>query len=120
ENIPILGVIGIGGAGKTTLVRQFSRNYKSPIVWEINAETKNSVINSFKELGEHLALRDDKKSEFNCVKEIENAQEREKQIINFVKNLLKKNKNWLLIFDNIGVFSEIKDFLPENKKNWGE
>ncbi|MBS0186114.1 MAG: hypothetical protein JSS34_07235 [Proteobacteria bacterium] len=120
ENIPIVGVLGIGGVGKTTLVRHFSRTYKSPIVWEINAETKNSVISSFKELGEYLALMENKKNEFNFIKEIEDPNEREKQIVNFVRSYLKKYKNWLLIFDNISVFAEIKNFLPENKKNWGE
>ncbi|MEI6628013.1 MAG: tetratricopeptide repeat protein, partial [Alphaproteobacteria bacterium] len=44
---------------------------------------------------------------------------KEVEIINFVKRLLKDSTNWLLIYDNVENFMEIKNYFPQDQTTWG-
>src|SRR5690606_268374 len=54
QGIQAVALVGIGGAGKTALARQYARAQPSGLVWEINAETRESLLNSFEEFANAL------------------------------------------------------------------
>jgi tetratricopeptide (TPR) repeat protein len=112
-----ISIVGMGGAGKTILARHYARLHKDIIAWELNAETKASLLLSFKELAYALATTKALKEEFEFINKIQDAVEKEKQFITFVKDRLKANPNWLLIYDNVGDaedFSEIRQYFPQD------
>jgi DNA-binding CsgD family transcriptional regulator len=119
DTISFVGVAGIGGAGKTTLAREYARTHFSSVIWEINAETKESLINSFKDLSYALAKTKEQKDELVFIQQIQNTEERDNQLFSFVKSNLILHKDWLLIYDNVDNFSNIKDFLPHDPTIWG-
>lgn len=56
---PIVVLSGMGGAGKTTLTRQWAQgNAQQTITWEINSETPETILNSFQNLSLELARSD--------------------------------------------------------------
>ncbi len=120
ETVALVGVVGIGGVGKTTLAREFGHSYRGPVVWEINAETKNSLTTSFLDLAGSLAQTPDKKTDLEFIKAIQNSEEKEKQLLILVQRWLREKPNWLLIYDNVPTVSEIKNYLADDPKIWGK
>ncbi len=120
KGIAKVGLVGMGGVGKTTAARLMGRTYKGPVVWEINAETPLSLRNSFNDLAYALARTMAQKEDLNFIQNISNQDEKDKQILSFVKARLKEYPHWLLIYDNIESLQDIQMYLPEDPLVWGE
>jgi DNA-binding CsgD family transcriptional regulator len=118
KNIRSIALIGMGGSGKTTIARQFGHSQNS-LVWEINADTKDTLVNSFKELSYALAKTHNDKEELSFIKDIGNREERGIQLVSFVKSRLYLYSDWLLIYDNVTDLTHIQNYLPQDHKDWG-
>jgi tetratricopeptide (TPR) repeat protein len=119
NGIRAVALVGTGGAGKSTLARQYVRQQNPYIVWEINAETKNSIKASFENLAYTLAITEEDKKLLSRLEDIKEATVKEDKIIQFVKDQLKLHSNWFLIYDNVENFADIQKYFPRDIKTWG-
>lgn len=119
-DIQVVALIGPGGSGKTTLARQYAQKQKSKVIYEINAETKNSRTESLKSLSYMLANTSKLREELSFIHAISNSAEREKQQLQFIQSRLKAMKSWCLIFDNVEQFQDIRAIFPSDVRNWGK
>lgn len=120
KDIQTVALIGIGGAGKTTLARWYARQQKSNVVWEINAETKESLKVSVEKLAHHLSKTLEDEQILREIREIKDSALREEKILLFVKRHLKLQSNWFLIYDNVEHFADIQAYFPQDVNVWGK
>lgn len=119
QEIQTVALVGIGGAGKTTLAHQYVRSQKASVVWEINAETHESLKASFGDLAQTLAITDEEQKIIRGIQDINNSAEKEDKIIQFVKKHLRTVPSWILIYDNVEKFSDLQKYFPNNLNTWG-
>ncbi len=119
SGIQIVALYGIGGAGKTTIARQYAYSSNAPIVWEVNAETPETVLNSLEDLAYSLSETSEDKLELEQLKKTNSIKSREYKLLHFLKVKMRGHPNWLLIFDNVEKFSDIQAYIPLDSKTWG-
>ncbi|MBX9786961.1 MAG: tetratricopeptide repeat protein [Alphaproteobacteria bacterium] len=117
--IQTIALIGIGGAGKTILARQYARKRKASVIWEVNAETHENLQESFSQLADILSKNEEDQKLVREINETKNLEEREKKLIQFVKNHLKELQDWIIIFDNVAKLAEIQRYFPQDAATWG-
>ncbi|MEM7182174.1 MAG: NB-ARC domain-containing protein, partial [Spirochaetota bacterium] len=96
-----LALSGMGGVGKTQTVAEYAYKYKneySAVLWVL-ADGVDLLRQNFGQLTKELGFKEDKL----------------KEQIETVQYWLRKNKDWLLIFDNAetkGILEEAKNLIP--------
>ena len=115
NEIQTVALVGIGGAGKTTIARHYAREQNANVVWELNAESEESRNDSFESLADVLSKTEEEKKKLREVQDIKAVKEREDKIILFVRNKLKHHSNWLLIYDNVEKFTDIQRYFPHDQ-----
>ncbi|MBX9786602.1 MAG: tetratricopeptide repeat protein [Alphaproteobacteria bacterium] len=120
KGIQTVALVGVGGAGKTTLARQYAFAQKAPVLWEINAETKEDLQASFESLAQALAKSDEDQKILRGLFKMRTPLEREAKILQFVKERLHGQNNWFLIFDNVQQFNDIQNHFPKDPEIWGQ
>ncbi|MCR4623291.1 MAG: LuxR C-terminal-related transcriptional regulator [Alphaproteobacteria bacterium] len=111
DGIKYVFLIGAGGIGKTTTARQYMSDAKTKLKWEIDAETENKTINSLYELADELANTENLKKELTLIKiDTKNVNRRKLKLIKFIAVQLKRFNDWILLFDNVEDFDNLKIF----------
>ena len=119
DDIQTVALVGVGGAGKTTIARQYACKQKVSYLWEINAETKESLKASFENIAKKLANTEEYQKTLREIQALKDPAEKEEAIIHFVKSRLKAKKKWLLIYDNVETFTDIQKYFPYDSETWG-
>ncbi len=118
NGIQTIALIGPGGAGKTTLARQYAHQQQG-VVWEINAETEENLKESFWKLANALLTTEKDKDKLQEIEDIKDLSEKEEKLIQLVKEGLKAHPHWTLIYDNVESLTDIHKFFPVDFKTWG-
>lgn len=120
HGIRAVALIGPGGAGKTTLARQYAHQENAHVIWELNAETNENLKCSFEGLARALVTVEEDQKILREIQETKDPVEKEEKLIQFVKERLKAHSNWLLIYDNMIEFADIQKYFPQDFVVWGE
>jgi len=120
KGIQTIALVGPGGLGKTILSRQYAHHQKAKVIWELNAETPETLKSSFEDLATALAQTEKDQKFLIGLLEIRDARTREKKLIRCVKQHLKLHAHWLLIFDNVESFQDIQNYFPQDVATWGQ
>ena len=111
-------LMGIGGSGKTTIARNYAKNQNSSVIWELNAETKNSLFLSLEGLA--YAISDSNNTqELRSIFDIKDISKKEEQLLLFTQKQLKLKSNWFIVFDNVISPKEFFKYFPYNPQSWG-
>mgnify|MGYP001420730607 CR=1 FL=1 len=116
RDIQTIALVGIGGAGKTTIARHYARNQKKSVVWEINAE---DLMYSFEQLGFALSQTEEEVKFLMGLRITNDSKDREERLVQFVKERLRIQPNWFLIYDNVEKFTDIQKCFPFDPNSWG-
>ncbi|MBO6056413.1 MAG: hypothetical protein J6P84_05565 [Alphaproteobacteria bacterium] len=120
KGIQTVVIFGTGGAGKTTVARKVVSLLKGDVKFEVNAETGETLYNSFMELADHLAVDPDQRKEIDLIRNLQNVEYRKKRLVRLISMLLKQKDSWVLLMDNVGFFENIKEYFPANEEIWGQ
>jgi len=120
EGIQSVALVGVGGAGKTTMARRYALQQNANIVWEINASTRENLKDSFERLAYALCRSEEEKEILVGLQNIKNKMERDEKILLFVKEKLKAISYWFLIYDNVEKFNDIQKYFPCDATVWGK
>lgn len=120
EDIKTIALVGIGGAEKSTLARHYASQQNAEVIWEINAESKAALFDSFEKLAFNLCATEEEKKQLRRLMEINYSPLKEEEVVNAVKRGLKTKQSWLLIFDNLESFKDAQKYFPFDSHNWGK
>jgi len=101
EPVVVSVCAGLGGVGKTQLVLQYIYHSQHPYklrAW-FKAENLDELKQEYIEFGKMLGYKEEKPSIVTALP--------------YAKKWLSENPGWLLVYDNVNSYEEIREFLPE-------
>ena len=117
--IQAIALIGVGGSGKTVLARRYARQSDASIIWEIDAETKDTIIISLQRLAYAICKSPEQRQEINQILQLQDISEQEKKLLVFLSKLIKTYPGWLIIYDNVKSFHDIEKYFFYDPTIWG-
>ena len=120
NGIQTVVLVGVGGAGKTTIAHHYASQYAQGLVWEIHTNTKENILLSFEKLMMALMHQDKDKAGLQILKKAQSTPQYETILLLQLQEKLSKNPGWLLIFDDVHNLSKIQKYLPHDDRVWGK
>jgi tetratricopeptide (TPR) repeat protein/DNA-binding CsgD family transcriptional regulator len=117
DDIKSIALVGIGGSGKTTLARQYTRGQKSSLTWEISCETNENILASLQNLAYALCDTEEDRQALALI--FQNPTTKDKNLLVFLKKKISSHPNWILVYDNVENFKDIQQYFPHNRDLWG-
>lgn len=118
-DIPVVVLTGIGGAGKTTVARYYARQQKASIIWEINAESVETIFLSLIKLAYYMCNTLEERNEVKFIEEMQDEKLKHDKLQSFLSKSAKKYSNWFLVYDNVKMFNHIRKYIPYDSRIWG-
>jgi len=119
DSIQTIALVGIAGAGKTTIAHQYARAHNISLIWEINAETKDSLISSFKQLAYYLCKTEEDKRQLVVILQTKDEPETKIKLLMFLTKRIRHYPHWLIIYNNVKTFKDIQEYFPYDLNVWG-
>ena len=120
KGINTIALVGIGGSGKSTIAKKYAKESGATIIWRINAESRGSIVSSIKQIAYTIASKEKEREEVDKILAIKDASERERGLLLFLREKAKSYPGWLIIYDNVKSFNDIKRFYPHDSIVWGD
>ncbi|GAB4163777.1 MAG: hypothetical protein Tsb006_3050 [Rickettsiaceae bacterium] len=117
--INVVALVGIGGSGKSTLARKYAKMAGVSMVWEINAETEETILASVQQLAYALCSDPEEKEELRQIQLMQDKSDRKRSLYLFLSKKVKDCKDWLIIYDNVKSFKSIEEHFPYDTSVWG-
>ena len=104
-NIPVQILFGHPGIGKTQIALEYAYRYeeKYNYIWWIYSEDNTALALHFNNIGKDLNLLGNLENDIKINRDL-------------VKNWMQKNNGWLIIFDNVISYHDIKEYIPPRIK----
>lgn len=120
KGINTIVLVGIGGSGKSTIAKKYARESGATIIWQLDAESRVSLVSSMKQIAYAVASKEKEREELDKILAIKDVSGRERGLLLFLREEAKSYPGWLIIYDNVKSFSDIKEFYPHDSGAWGE
>jgi DNA-binding CsgD family transcriptional regulator/tetratricopeptide (TPR) repeat protein len=120
NNINICVIVGMAGSGKTTLSKQYIYQKKHSVSFEINAHSPEALEHSFFDMAYQLVENNQQKEALDFIKYNNDRHLKIEQVLDFISKILRKNPGWILLFDNVRDFEDIRPHLPKDESLWGK
>lgn len=120
SGIRTVALVGIAGSGKTTLARRYARSSEASLIWEINTENHEAIIDSLKGLAHALCKSQEEKNEFSKIENIQDIHLLERSIYLFLSKVIHNFPDWIIIYDKVKSFQDIMKYFPYDETIWGD
>lgn len=119
EGISLCILMGMRGSGKTILSKQYIEQENCKMSFEIDAQSYRTIERSLYDIAKKLANDRAQHEAIDVVKYDNDQHKRIVWLLNFMKPFLKKNNNWIILYDNLTFFKELEELIPKDSKIWG-
>lgn len=120
RGIRAVALVGTEGSGKTVLARQHALKQGNIFIWELNAQTEDSLFASFEHLADVLCKEFLEKKNLETIRKNNVKKNYKQKLLSLVQKKLKAENHWCLIFDHVDNYQDIESFLPQDENIWGE
>lgn len=119
NRVNIAVVSGPGGAGKTFLSKYYGVIKNFNLVWLCNVEGDTGIMQSLEQLALELSETQEDKLLLVNISQRDKVLKR-RNLMHFIQKKLQNIGKWLVIFDNVHSYSDIRDFKNHDNSEWGQ
>jgi tetratricopeptide (TPR) repeat protein/DNA-binding CsgD family transcriptional regulator len=119
DGIRVVAIVGAGGSGKTTIARQYAKSKNSILTFEINAESNEKILSSLEQIANTLSINPEDQKILELIDNMQDSNERNTRLLQFITKKIRKYDNWLLIYNDVATFNDIRKYFPYDDNVWG-